>query len=95
VLGYSRREISRVLLGSLAVEVILAIPIGLVLGRVWAVQFMKSSLDPETFRWAVTIEPRTYLLAAAVALLAAAASAFWVRQSLDRLDLIGVLKTRE
>jgi hypothetical protein len=28
-------------------------------------------------------------------LLAAAASALWVRRSLDRLDLIGVLKTRE
>jgi len=30
-----------------------------------------------------------------VALLAAGASALWVRRSLDRLDLIGVLKTRE
>jgi len=30
-----------------------------------------------------------------VALLAAAASALWVRRSIDRLDLTGVLKTRE
>jgi putative ABC transport system permease protein len=94
VLGFSRREISRILLGSLAVEVLLAIPIGLLLGLAWAHQFA-SAMDQETFRWQVVIAPHTYAFAAGVALLAAAASALWVRQSLDRLDLIGVLKTRE
>jgi putative ABC transport system permease protein len=94
VLGFSRREISRILLGGLAVEVLLAIPIGLLLGLAWAHQFA-SAMDQETFRWQVVIAPHTYAFAAGVALLAAAASALWVRQSLDRLDLIGVLKTRE
>jgi putative ABC transport system permease protein len=94
VLGLSRREISSILIASLAVEVALAIPIGLVLGRQWGVFFM-SAVDKETFRWAVVVAAQTYALAAAVALLAAAASALWVRRSLDRLDLIGVLKTRE
>jgi putative ABC transport system permease protein len=41
------------------------------------------------------VAPSTYLLAVLVVLLAAAASALWVRRSLDRLDLIGVLKARE
>jgi putative ABC transport system permease protein len=54
-----------------------------------------SSVDRETFRWSVVVAPRTYAMAAAVTLLAAAASALWVRRSLDNLDLIGVLKTRE
>lgn len=94
VLGFSRGEISRVLIGGLAVEVALAIPIGLVLGRFWGQSFM-ASVDQEMFRWAVVIAPRTYLLATAVAVLAASTSALWVRRSLDRLDLIGVLKTRE
>jgi len=94
VLGMSRGEISSILVGSLAVEVALAIPIGLWLGRTWGEVFMRMA-DQETFRWAVVVAPRTYVLAAAVALLAAAASALWVRRSLDRLDLIGVLKTRE
>jgi putative ABC transport system permease protein len=94
VLGFSRAEISRVLVGGLAIEVLLAIPIGLWLGRRWAAYFM-GSMDQETFRWAVVIAPRTYLLASVVSLLAASASALWVRKSLDRLDLIGVLKTRE
>ena len=54
-----------------------------------------SNVDQETFRWTVVVAPRTYLMAAAVTLIAAAASALLVRRSLDRLDLIGVLKTRE
>lgn len=95
VLGYSEREVAKVLLGGLAIEVALAVPIGLVLGRVWAEQFMRMSLDPETFRWSVTVAPRTYFMAAAVAIGSAALSALWVRRSLNDLDLIGVLKTRE
>jgi putative ABC transport system permease protein len=94
VLGFTRREISFVLLSSLAVEVIIAIPLGLWAGTLWARQFMKT-VDQETFRWQVTIAPTTYLLATVVVLLASAASALWVRRSLDRLDLIGVLKARE
>lgn len=95
VLGYSRREVATVLLGSLAVEVGLAIPLGLVLGRVWAEQFMRLSLDPETFRFSTIVSARTYLLATTVALGSAFLSALWVRRSLNRLDLIAVLKTRE
>jgi putative ABC transport system permease protein len=95
VLGYSRREVSRILLGGLAVEVALAIPLGLVLGRIWAEQFMAQSVDPETFRFSTIVSARTYLLATVVALAAALASGLWVRRSLDSLDLIGVLKTRE
>jgi putative ABC transport system permease protein len=95
VLGYSRREVGSVLLGSLALEVGIAIPLGLVLGRVWAEQFMNRSLDPETFRFATTVSAQTYLLATAVALGSALASALWVRRNLNDLDLIAVLKTRE
>jgi putative ABC transport system permease protein len=94
VLGMSRREISTILIGGLAFEVLLAIPLGLVLGRLWSGFFM-SGVDQESFRWSVFVAPPTYLMAVCVAALAAAASALWVRRSLDRLDLIGVLKTRE
>lgn len=94
VLGFHRREVSAILLESLAVEVLIGIPIGLVLGRLWAIQFMKS-VDRESFRWEVMIAPQTYVLVIFVVLLAAAASALWVRRSIDRLDLIQVLKARE
>lgn len=95
VLGLSRAEISAILIAGLAVEVALAVPLGLLLGRQWAIFFFTHAVDRETFRFPVLIEGRTYLLAAAVAAVAATASALWVRRSIDRLDLIGVLKTRE
>jgi putative ABC transport system permease protein len=95
VLGLSRAEISSILIAGLAVEVSLAVPLGLYVGHQWAVFFFTHAVDRETFRFQVLIEGRTYLLAAAVAAVAAAASALWVRRSVDRLDLIGVLKTRE
>jgi putative ABC transport system permease protein len=94
VLGMTRGEIAAILIGSLALEVGIAIPLGLVSGRLWAEAFM-SNVDKETWRWAVVVAPRTYLLAAAVAIVACAASALWVRRHVDQLDLIGVLKTRE
>ncbi len=95
VLGYSRREISWILLGSLAIEVALAVPLGLLLGRAWAELFVRASVDQETFRWTAVVDAKTYLLATTVALVASGASALWVRRGLDRLDLIAVLKVRE
>jgi putative ABC transport system permease protein len=94
VLGFSRREISLILLGGLALEVALAIPFGALLGRLWAQQFV-STMDIETFRWAPKISGQTYAMAIGATLLSATASAFWVRRSLDHLDLIAVLKNRE
>ena len=94
VLGMTRAEISSILIGGLAIEVLLAIPLGLVLGRVWSQLFMQN-IDQESFRWTVFITPKTYALAIGVVLFSAAASALWVRRSLDHLDLISVLKTRE
>ncbi len=94
VLGFSRREISSVLLGELALQVLLALPVGLVLGRIWADQMM-AGIDQESFRWAGMVSRRTYLMACGVTLASAAISALWVRRSLDRLDLTATLKTRE
>jgi len=94
VLGFTRREISGILLGNQLFEVGLAVPAGLWLGKAWARQFM-STVDQETFRWAVYVAPSTYLYSALVALLAAAVSSLWVRRNLDRLDLVSVLKSRE
>jgi putative ABC transport system permease protein len=94
VLGFARGEVSSILLAGLAVEVAIGIPIGLVLGRLWARQFM-SSADQETFRWEVIIAPQTHVLVIMVVLIAALASALWVRRNIDQLDLLQVLKARE
>lgn len=94
VLGYTQSEIARILLGEQAIQVALAIPLGLVTGYVMVVSMM-STVDPETYRLPIVISNRTYIYASLVALGAAVASALLVRRKLNHLDLIGVLKTRD
>ncbi|HEX8789532.1 MAG TPA: FtsX-like permease family protein [Polyangiaceae bacterium] len=94
VLGFTRREISAVLLGELAVYVLVAIGPGLALGKGLAVVMM-SSVNQELYRIPVLVTQATYGFAAAVTLAAAIASTVVVRRQLDKLDLIAVLKARE
>lgn len=94
VLGFTRGEIAAILFGELSIQVLLAIPVGGVVGY-WMVTGIASTVDPETYRLPVFISPRTYAYAAAVTVFSAVVSALLVRRKLDRLDLIGVLKTRE
>jgi putative ABC transport system permease protein len=94
VLGFTRGEISSVLIGELGVQVLVGIPFGLVFGRL-LVRGMLSATDPEAFRFPIHISHHTFAFAALVTALAAVASALLVRRRLDKLDLIEVLKTRE
>jgi putative ABC transport system permease protein len=91
VLGFTRGEISAMLLGELAVQVALGLPLGLVIGT-WMARGIAATVDPEAFRFPVVISTRTYAFATFVTMVAAVASAFIVRAKLDRLDLIAVLK---
>jgi putative ABC transport system permease protein len=94
VLGFSRAEVSQILFGELGLEVLLAIPPGLLVGR-GLTRLVMATIDPERYRWPVVISSATYAFAAIVVLAAATLSALLVRRHLDRLDLVGVLKTRE
>ncbi len=94
VLGFSRREVSAILLGELAVQVLLALPVGFGLGRLLA-HGVAALANPEVYRLPIVISGQTYAFAAAVVLAAAALSGWLVRRGIDQLDLVGVLKTRE
>ena len=94
VLGYTRGEISYILLGELALLTLAAIPAGLWFGRLLCA-YIAASIGNEMYRVPLVLEPSTYAFAALVVLLAAAASALLVRRRLDNLDLIEVLKTKE
>lgn len=94
VIGFTRGEISAILLGELAVVTLVAIPIGLWIGYLLAA-LMVAWLDLELFRFPLVIERTTYGLAAAVVMAASIASGLIVRRRLDQLDLIAVLKARE
>lgn len=94
VLGFSRREVARMLLGEQAVLVFLALPFGLLLGWLLTLLVMLR-FDTELFRLPVVVRPDTYLQAVGVVVASAAVSALLVRRRLDRIDMIAVLKTRE
>jgi putative ABC transport system permease protein len=94
VLGYTRSEVSYILLGELTVLVFVAIPVGLLMGHGLA-YFMAMSAQTELFRIPFVVEPSTYAMAALVVALATAGSAFLVGRKINHLDLVEVLKARE
>ncbi len=93
VLGFTRGEISAILLGELSVLVLLSLPVGQLLGRGLAWLIAKS-VESEAIRMPVVIFPATFSVAAGVILASALFSALIVRRKLDKLDLVAVLKTQ-
>ncbi|RLT92812.1 ABC transporter permease [Ketobacter sp.] len=94
VLGYTRGEISYILLGELALLTLVALPVGLAFGR-GLCGYIAWTVNNDMYRVPLIVEPSTYAFAALCVLLAAGASGLLVRQRLDKLDLIEVLKTKE
>lgn len=94
VLGFTRREISGILLSELALQVLVALPLGVLLSR-WFTSWVVSISHPERFRLPDDVSPQRLAFAVLVTVLAAAVSGLLVRRKLDHLDLVAVLKTRE
>jgi putative ABC transport system permease protein len=94
VLGFTRAEVSVLLLGELALEIALAIPLGFVAGF-WLAALLLWFMPHDVIAFPLVIHPRTYLFAGAVVAAAGVVSALIVRNRIDNLDLVGVLKTRE
>jgi putative ABC transport system permease protein len=94
VLGFTRAEISYILVGETALLTVLALPLGVASGFGLAMLIVRG-FETELFRVPFVIAPSTFGWAIVVATLATAASVLLVRRHLDRLDLIAVLKTRE
>jgi putative ABC transport system permease protein len=94
VLGYTRAEISVILLSELAVLTLAALPAG------WAIGYGLCSLifatvQSEIYRFPFDISPASLAWASLGILGAALLAGLIVRRRLDRLDLIAVLKVRE
>jgi putative ABC transport system permease protein len=94
VLGYTREEVSAVLLGELGAQLVLAIPLGLAWGWLFA-RAMFATLDPELYRLPLVIYPRTYAFAVLTVIGAGLVSALLARRRLDALDLTAALKARD
>lgn len=95
VIGFTRAEVSRILLGELAILTLVAIPLGIGIGHLLADFVIRIAYDTELFRIPLVITTATDAFAALVTLLAAGATGLVVTQRLAALDLVAVLKTRE
>jgi putative ABC transport system permease protein len=94
VLGFSRAEVSRVLLAELGSLAALAVPIGFGLGY-WLSGLTLAAARGERMHFGLLIQPSTYAFALSVFAVATLASAWVVERRIARLDLAAVLKTRE
>jgi putative ABC transport system permease protein len=94
VLGFTRREVSVLLLGELALEIALAIPLGFLAGYALAALLL-ALMSMEVMEFPLVIFPQSYLYAGSVVAAAGIVSALIVRNRINNLDLVGVLKTRE
>ncbi|MEP1207672.1 MAG: FtsX-like permease family protein [Rhizobiaceae bacterium] len=94
VFGFTRAEVSRVLLTELAIIILLAQPLGWVLGYAFSWGVLKG-FQSDLFRVPLVVHTSTFATASLIVLLAAALSALIVRRRINQLDLVSVLKTRE
>jgi putative ABC transport system permease protein len=94
VLGFTRAEISYILLGELGLLTLVAIPLGFGVGRGICALFVNGARS-ELYRIPLVIHPSTYAFAATVVLVSALLSGWLMRRKLDRLDLIAVLKSQD
>jgi putative ABC transport system permease protein len=94
VLGFTRGEVSTFLLGELALEIAVALPLGGVLGYMLSWSIVRMS-HTDMIAIPIVIAPSTYAYAALAIVAAGVASALIVRRRIDRLDMVAALKTRE
>lgn len=94
VLGFTRSEVSSVLLIELASIVALAQPLGWILGYLFSWSVVRG-FESDLFRIPFVVNRSTFALASLVVLAVATLSALIVRRRIDSLDLVRVLKTRD
>ena len=94
VLGYTRGEISIILLSELALLTVCALPLGWGLGYLLAVALF-SVVQSEVYRFPIYVSAASIAWASLGVAGASMLAGLVVRRRLDRLDLIAVLKVRE
>ncbi len=94
IIGFSRNDVSYILLGEIAIVTIAALPLSLVLGYGLAAAAVRA-YDTEVYRIPLILTARTCVQALGTTIVATLVSGALVRRRLNRLDLIAVLKTRE
>ena len=94
VLGFTRAEISLILLGELAMLTLVALPVGALIGYALG-RLIMQGFNNEMYRLSFVVSPSTVAWSFLVVIAAAVLSGLIVRRRLDRLDLVAVLKRRD
>ncbi len=94
VLGFTRAEIALMLIGELALITFVSLPLGALMGYGLG-RLMMSMFNNEVYRLPFSVTPQTVAWTFLTLIGATIVSALAVKRRLDRLDLVGVLKTRE
>jgi putative ABC transport system permease protein len=94
VLGFTNREVAGVLFAELATVVLLAQPIGWLIGYSIALA-MVAAFSSDIYRVPLVMGREVFATASLIVLAAALVSAFAIRGRINNLDMIEVLKTRE
>jgi len=94
VLGFTRAEISLILMGELALLTLVALPLGGLFGYSLAAAIIRM-VDSEVFRFPLFVSRQAVALAFLGIITATVLSGLVVRRKLDQLDLVAVLKIRE
>jgi putative ABC transport system permease protein len=94
VLGFTRAEISLILLGELAILTVMALPLGTAIGYGLG-KLIMAGFNNEVYRISFVATRSTIAWSFLIVIAAAFVSGLVVRRRIDRLDLVAVLKTRE
>ena len=94
VLGFTRHEITFILLGEQALITIAALPFGFLAGYALCA-ILADLMQTELYRMPLVVQPTSYVLAFLIVLLAAVASGVLISRRIARLDIVSVLKARE
>ena len=94
VLGFTRSEVTTILFSELGIELAMAMLIGRI-SAPWWISALITSVGNESFSIPLEISPKTYMYALFIVFAAALGSGMVVKQSIDHLDLVRALKTRE
>lgn len=94
VMGFSRMEVSTVLLSELAVLMLISVPVGWAIGWTFVYLVIQQATS-ELYRFPVLVQDETYAMSAIVVLSAGVVAALLVRRRVDHLDMMAVLKTKD
>jgi putative ABC transport system permease protein len=94
IIGLTKGEVAFILLGEQAILILLALPVGYLIGYGLAA-LLSSAYNSELYRLPLIITKSNYAFTFIIVTMAGFVSGLIIRYQIDRLDLIAVLKTRE